>query len=189
MFTVSTTIGYGTFAPVTEAGQWFTVFMAFAGISSFIRILHQVSLMWDYFADRWTEAYASVRVRLWCVCGACVGKSQLWPPSSLRVSAATKLISILDYDTRYLPCFRHHHNSHRKSVLTLKATISLINGVAFVSASAAFFLAVARLDHVSWTYQECIYFRFAGCTSSVHGVAHCCGSEAAQALTLHSFHR
>ena len=49
VFTVSTTIGYGTFAPVTTLGRAFTVIACFVGIGSFIRILAQICPVYSHY--------------------------------------------------------------------------------------------------------------------------------------------
>ena len=59
MFTIATTIGYGTFAPITSGGRVFTMFMAFATIGAFINALTQYTTVYSEIFRRGSEGLAS----------------------------------------------------------------------------------------------------------------------------------
>ena len=55
MFTVATTIGYGEFAPITDGGRVFTMFMAFATIGAFINALGQYTSVYSHYFHKGSQ--------------------------------------------------------------------------------------------------------------------------------------
>eukprot|EP00966_Prymnesium_polylepis_P215529 4991105-Prymnesium_polylepis.1 len=68
IFTICTTIGYGTFAPVTTGGRAFTVFIAFFGVGSFSYFVERLSSMFNhamaFFANKLSITSNRRRVQL-----------------------------------------------------------------------------------------------------------------------------
>jgi len=61
VFTISTTIGYGTFAPVTTGGRVYTMVWAFVGIGTFVNFMQHLSSVWTKY---YTRATTHVSTRL-----------------------------------------------------------------------------------------------------------------------------
>ena len=87
MFTVFTSIGYGTFAPITAAGQLFTIACCLFGIGVYVFCMSRFCTVYTLFFNRSTKWLSSKMARKWQSSKA-LGADDLKPAFSDSVTCA-----------------------------------------------------------------------------------------------------